>query len=158
MNSIKNLFILLISILFFISCESDNGISSRKFTGTKFVHIHKFYFESSPKVLVADTIQFFTGEDASIAYQEDYQKEIDETTFYIRNKNIDSLKFGIAENLNIDLKTINSKNTHNDNVGNDIKRFADLFNSEIQKYYSSLPFKLSFNEGKVYKIEEVYIP
>ena len=158
MNSIKNLFILLISFLFFISCESDNGISSRKFTGTKFVHIHKFYFESSPKVLVADTIQFFTGEDASIAYQEDYQKEIDETTFYIRNKNIDSLKFKISNNLKIESKTIDFANSQKDKVNNDIKRFAELFNSEIQKYYSSLPFKLSFKEGKVYKIEEVYIP
>ena len=133
MNSIKNLFILLISFLFFISCESDNGISSRKFTGTKFVHIHKFYFESSPKVLVADTIQFFTGEDASIAYQEDYQKEIDETTFYIRNKNIDSLKFKISNNLKIESKTIDFANSQKDKVNNDIKRFAELFNSEIQK-------------------------
>lgn len=158
MNAIKNIFILLISFLFFISCESDNGFSSSQFTGTQFVHIHKLYFESMPKVLLADTIQFFTGEEAAIAYREDYETQIDETTFYIRNKNIDSLKFEISESLNIDLKTIDNKNTQKDKVGNDIKRFAELFNSEIQKYYSSLPFKLSFKKGKVYKIEEVYIP
>ncbi|MBL1215432.1 MAG: hypothetical protein HND52_18845 [Ignavibacteriae bacterium] len=164
----KNVFsILLISIFVMIltfSCDKKNDfaekLSEPQLSGVKTVFIKNLIFENDDVFMSADSIQFFTGEKAEQAYREDTGGEIEESTFYIRNKTVDDLKYKLADNVKIIVKTFEYYNQESKLEGKqaELKMFGKLFKNETEKYYSRLPFKITFKNNEVQKIEEIYIP
>ena len=153
MNSIRNVIYYILCTLIFISaCDSKmkEQPSELQKSGTETLFIKDILFNDNDVFLIADSIQFLTGEDAAKAYFEDKGKEIDEPAFYLRNKSVDDLKYEVGENVKIVVKTF-------DYLDEETK-FADLFENNSEKYYSRLPFNISFSNGQVIKIEEIYIP
>ena len=81
MNSIRNVIYYILCTLIFISaCDSKmkEQPSELQKNGTETVFIKKILFNDNDVFLIADSIQFLTGEDAAKAYFEDKGKEIDE--------------------------------------------------------------------------------
>ena len=130
------------------------------FSGTLVVFIQNINSTGQEKTLIADTIKYFTGEEAAAAYYEDHRKEIDERTFYIRNTTIDSVNYFVSDSVNIITKTLNydSGGDFNLSEGISLEKFGVLFSSENYSFYKQIPFKLKLINGVVEVIEEIYIP
>lgn len=159
----KTIALLFIGIII-LSCSKNDSDEIKesseliKFNGIKHVLILKAESTNSQNFIYADTIQYFSGEDAAIAYRIDTGKELEEKTFYIRNNTADSIKFAVSDSLNLITKTFDFTN---DNTLRDVslfKKFETFISSDIRTYISTLPFKLTIVDNEVVVIEEIYIP
>ena len=160
----STLFISILAIIISFSCtDKDDSLEKSttiKLNGTKTVFIKNIIFDNDKVFMAADSIQFFTGEDAEKAYKEDTGTEIEESTFYMRNKTVDDLKYKVADNVKILVKTFDyfSQDSKLEGKHAELKMFGKLFESDTEKYYSRLPFRITFKDNEVQKIEEIYIP
>jgi hypothetical protein len=163
-NVNSTLFISILAMTIAIACTENNDsmekLSAPQLNGVKTVFIKNLIFENDNVFIAADSIQFYTGEDAEKAYKEDTGTEIEESTFYMRNKTVDDLKYKLADNVKILVKTFDyfSQDSKLEGKQAELKMFSNLFENDTEKYYSRLPFKITLKNNEVQKIEEIYIP
>ena len=159
----KTIALLLIGILV-LSCSNNNSDEIEKpsevikFNGIKHVLILNAESTNSHNFLYADTIQYFSGEEATKAYQIDTGKELEEKTFYIRNNTLDSIKLAVSDSLNFIAKTFDYRNYKTLRDVSLFEKFETFISSDIKTYISTLPFKLTIVDNEVVVIEEIYIP
>jgi hypothetical protein len=151
-------------MMILLSCDSKKVSGSmtsiQKFNGIKTVFINKIILEDENSFALVDTIQFFSGEEAVKAYRDDNNSEIDEATFYMRNLEVENIKYELIDDLKILVKTFDyqKQDIPDKEIQGKLKMFSMLFKNDTEDYYTRLPFKLYFTDGIVSKIEEIYIP
>lgn len=140
--------------------KSDDSNKEISFCAELFAFITMVDQSQSINSIQADTINYFTGKLAADEYFKDHSRKLDETTFYIRNSYIDSIRYLISDSIQIKLKTFDHSvdgNYDSSQLGN-FDKFCELYNSVDKSYISQLPFKLQIVKNEVISIEEIYIP
>lgn len=159
----KTITSLLLGILI-LSCSKNSSDKIEtpsepiKFSGIKHVLIIDAETTNSQNFIITDTIQYFSGEEAIKAYRVDTGKDIEEKTFYIRNKTADSIKFAVSDSLNVFAQTFDYANGEELTDDSHFEKFKTFISSDIKTYISTLPFKITIVNNNVVVIEEIYIP
>lgn len=161
----SRLYVFSILLTIIISCaqkeQKNNTLPNNTgIVSTKYVFLKDIVEENSKHILIADTIQYFTGASAQKAYKEDHAEEPEESTFYIRNTGVDNIKFPISNSAKIVTKTLENYKNGDSKEGTQltIGNFKEFLNDSKYSYIKSLPFKISFSGKEITKIEEIYIP
>jgi len=156
----------LILLLLAASCNQKNlhfkdlPAEINKFSGVKYAFIEAVESQNTKFYLLVDTIQYFAGKHAQEAYFQDNNKDLDETTFYIRNTIVDSVRFLISDTTNIVTKTFEYSNITNIGVKAtlQIEKFGKILKDPKLSYIKKIPFRINIKDDVVILIEEIYLP
>ena len=152
-----------ISILFFlIACEQKQDVPDRslEYYEVKEAFIIDVLSKEDSKFIVADTIQYLVGEEALKAFRKDHGKELEESTFYIRNTENKTIQLPLSDTVKIIAQTLenNQDGGFKINAELTIDKFIDLYKVESKHDLSVIPFRIHLSGDKVVQIKEIYIP
>ena len=166
---------LLVVTFLFISINSctkhkrndSNGILQKPkeniFTCT--AYIEDYLNKSGMNYLVIDTVQWFSGDTALKAFNEDKKtNNVNETDisngYYIRNQKRDSLEFKVSNDATIIMQTFSYDNDGNFNFNEKVKLsdFLKLYTEKEYNRFKQIPFIIQVTNNEITDIQEQYIP
>jgi len=128
----------------------------------KICYIEKIFTEPGMRFIIFDTIDWFQGEKAVIAYKEDHPGSTASLPdgYYIRNRvnKWDTLAIAGTAQFVMQTYSRDSEGNFRRNEQIDIDQFTRLFSEHDHRQYKRIPFWMAISHGRILSIAEQYIP
>jgi hypothetical protein len=129
-------------------------------------YIRDLYDKDGQPHISFDEIEWFSGDDAGKAMQENGLCDSSDPSceppnpFYIRNREETTTEYRVSEGVLILMQTLSHAPDGNfeSNERIDLDRFRQVFNDDSLAHLRSVPYLISIDSGLVSSIREQYVP